>query len=180
MNKLLITCSLLLISTYAISSESLIDEPDGQSYNFVSHYSVEIDAPAKQVWKHLVDLGSWMYDFEMKTVAGFDKLEGRVLRLYEGQDFHVQITKAVSDKLLVIANLPTSMEGEQLASGISVTTLTEHAGKTNVGLTMSRRYVWTGQGENHLKARRQSEAFIRNTRANWNRFLGKLAELSAI
>lgn len=119
-----------------------------------------------------------MCDFQMKPVAGSDKLEGRVLRLYEGQEFYVQITKAIPNKLLVIANLPASMEGEQLSSGISVTTLTEREGKTTVGLTMSRRYTWTMTGENHIKTRRQSDAFIMNTRATWNRFLGKLSELS--
>ena len=180
MKILLFVWSLSLVSNFAHASETLIDEPDGISYNFVSHYSVEISAPAKTVWKNLIDLGSWMYDFEMKPVSGLNELEGRVLRLYEGQDFHVQITKAIPDKLLVIANLPTSMEGEQLSSGISVTTLTESAGKTTVELTMSRRYVWNKPGENHLKSRRQSEAFIQNTRATWNRFLGRLAELSAI
>lgn len=172
-------CLLLLATNQAIASETLIDEPDGKSYNFVSHYSIEIDAPSKRVWKQLVDLGSWMYEFDMEPVSGFDKLEGRVLRLYEGQDFRVQITKAIPGSLLVLANLPTSMEGEQLTSGISVTTLTELEGKTTVGLTMSRRYVWTAQGDNHVKARRQSEAFVENTRAMWNRFLGKLSELSA-
>ncbi|MFK7915161.1 MAG: SRPBCC domain-containing protein [Pseudomonadales bacterium] len=179
MRTLLAVLSLALLSTLAIASESLIDEPDGKTYNFVSHYSIEIDAPAHQVWKHLINLGSWMIDFEMAPVSGFDTLEGRVLRLYEGQDFHVQITKAIPSKLLVLTNLPMSMEGEQLASGTSVTTLTESAGKTTVGLTMSRRYVWTKPGENHLKARRQSETFIKNTRATWGRFLQKLSDLSS-
>lgn len=178
MKTLLIACLLLLVSSAVIASETLTGEPDGNSYHFVSHYSVEIKAPVATVWKHLIDLGSWMYDFEMKPISSLNKLEGRVLRLYEGQDFYVQVTKAIPEELLVIANLPTSMEGEQLSSGISVTTLTEKAGITTVGLTMSRRYTWSKPGENHLKARRQSKAFKEKTRATWNRFLGKLAALS--
>ena len=170
---------LTLISNLAVASESLIDEPDGNSYNFVSHYSIEIDAPATMVWNHLIDLGSWMYDLEMKPISGTKELEGRVLRLYEGQDFYVQITKAIPNKLLVISNLPATMDGERLSSGISVTTLTEIAGKTTVELTMSRRYTWNGSGENHLKSRRQSKEFIANTRSTWSRFLGKLSDLSA-
>ena len=176
----LIAGALNLLSGIAVASESLVDEPNSDSYNFVTHYSIEIDAPAASVWKHLIDLGSWMYDFEMKPVSGVDELEGKVLRLYEGQDFQVQITKAIPNKLLVISNLPVSMEGERLSSGISVTTLTETAGKTMVGLTMSRRYTWEGVGENHLKSRRQSKEFVANTRATWTRFLLKLAELSEI
>ncbi len=179
MKSLLIACALFLAASLAFASETLTDEPEGNSYNFVTHYSVEIDAPAKIVWKHLVDLGAWMYDFEMKPISGHDALEGRVLRLYEGQDFRVQITKVIPGKLLVITNLPSTMDGELLAGGTSVTTLTEHAGKTTVELTMSRRYVWNSRGENHLKTRRQSETFSKNTRATWNRFLGKLSVLAA-
>lgn len=178
MKTLVVACLLSLASSTAIASETITDEPVGDSYNFVSHYSVEIKAPVETVWKHLIDLGSWMYDFEMKPVSGLNELEGRVLRLYEGQEFYVQITKAIPQELLVIANLPTSMEGEQLSSGISVTTLTEKAGVTTVDLTMSRRYTWSKPGENPLKARRQSKAFKEKTRATWNRFLGRLEVLS--
>lgn len=174
----LIACFLYLVSSVAFASETLIDEPDGKSYNFVSHYSIEIKAPAETVWKQLTDLGSWMVDFEMKPISGFNELEGQVLRLYEGQDFYVQITKAIPGELLVIANLPASMEGERLTSGISVMTLTERDGRTTVDLIMSRRYTSSQPGENHLKSRRQSKAFLETTRATWNRFLGKLLELS--
>ena len=172
--------SIVFVSSFSLASETLTDEPEGDSYNFVSHYSIEIDAPAEKVWKHLIVLGSWMYDFEMKPVSGLEKLEGRVVQLYEGQEFYVQIAKAIPAKLLVIANLPISMEGEQLSSGTSVTTLNENAGTTTVNLTMSRRYTWNGSGENHLRSRRQSEEFIDNTRSTWERFLGKLAELSTL
>jgi len=178
MNRTLIGGWLLLFSSAVLGSEGLTDEPDGQSYNFVTHYSVEIHAPAKAVWNNLIDLGSWMYDFEMEPVSGKDNLEGQVLRLYEKSDFQVQITKAIPDKPLVIANLPAVMEGEQLAGGVSVTTLTEHAGTTTVDITMSRRYVWSNPGENHLKKRRQSSVFTDATRATWERFLARLAELS--
>lgn len=179
MKTLMVACLLSLASCTAIASETITDEPGDDSYNFVSYYSVEIKAPAASVWKHLINLGSWMVDFEMKPIQGGNALEGRVLRLYEGQDFYVQITKAIPEKLLVMANLPTLMEGEQLSSGISVMTLTENSGVTTVGLTMSRRYSWSGPGKNHLKSRRQSKAFQEQTRANWNKFLGRLAALSS-
>lgn len=46
MKFFLMTCSVCSSFSLAVASESLTDEPDGDSYNFVSHYSVEIDAPA--------------------------------------------------------------------------------------------------------------------------------------
>lgn len=162
----------------SLGSEALTDEPKGNAYHFVSHYSIEIDAPASVVWRHLIELGSWMYEFKMQPVTNIGGLEGRVFRLYEGQDFYVQVTKALPGKLLVLANMPSTMEGEELTSGVSVTTLTENAGKTTVQLTMSRRYVWKEVGDNHLKARRQSDAFNSNTRDMWSRFLQKLSELA--
>ncbi len=175
---LVVVCLLSLASRTATASETLTDEPVGNAYHFVSHYSIEIKAPVATVWKHLIDLGSWMYDFEMKPISGLNELEGRVLRLYEGQEFYVQITKSIPEELLVIANLPTSMEGERLSSGISVMTLTPKPGLTKVDLTMSRRYIWSEPGENHLKARRQSKAFKEKTGATWNGFLGRLSVLS--
>ena len=178
MKRLVVAYCLAMGSCLAVASETLTDEPEGDAYNFVSHYSIAIHAPAKSVWKHLIDLGSWMYEFEMQPVAGFNKLEGRVLRLYEGQEFYVQITKAIPGKLLVVANLPASMQGEHLTAGVSVMTLSESAGITTVDLTMSRRYRWSKPGENHLKLRRQSTAFIETTQTTWNGFLGKLLELS--
>jgi len=173
-----ITSALTFVSHLALASETITDEPAGNSYNFVSHYSIEIDAPAERVWQHLTDLGSWMYDFEMKPISGFEKLEGQVVQLYEGQEFYFQIAKAIPARLMVINNLPTSMEGEQLSAGTSVTTLTEKAGKTTVNLTMNRRYTWKGAGKNHLKSRRQSTEFMENTRNTWKKFLERLAELS--
>jgi len=168
---------LLLDSSFIVASETLTEEPDGNSYNYVSHYSIEINAPVETVWANLVNFGSWMYEFEMEPISGQGELEGQVLRLYEGQDFFMQVTKAIANELLVIVNLPSSMEGE-LSTGVAVTSMREIEGKTTVNLTMSRRYTWNGSGDNHLKSRRQSKTFNENTRALWNRFLGKLEELS--
>ncbi len=175
--KILLLTVLLLASSILFASETLTEEPDDNSYNYVSHYSIEINAPVEVVWSNLVNFGSWMYEFEMETISGQGELEGQVLRLYEGQDFFMQVTKAIDNELLVIVNLPSSMEGE-LSTGIAVTSMREINGNTTVNLTMSRRYTWSGRGENHLKSRRQSKTFNDNTRALWNRFLGRLAELS--
>ena len=175
--KLLLTSLWVLIAAQTYASESLIDEPDGAAYHYVSHHSIEIPVAANEVWPHLADLGSWMYDFELLPLSGEAALEGRVFRLYEGQEFYVQVVKAIPGRLLVMANLPSSMEGE-MSTGSGVTTLVENDGVTQVDLTMIRRYTWTRPGENPMKLRRQSEAFNESTQAMWQRFLERLAELS--
>ncbi len=173
--------SLLLCSVDVSASETITTEPNENSYNFVSSYSVLIDAPAEVVWPHLRNLGAWMYEFEMSNVSGEPGQLGEVMRLYEGQDFLVQIIEAIPQKLLVMANLPSGFKGEK-STGIGVTTLTQIESATRVTLTMSRRYTWTGEGENTQKLTRQSQSFREDTKARWVRFLKRLkliAEQSA-
>jgi len=155
----------------ALASETVTVEPDPDSYHFVSHYSIVIDAPIETVWQHLVNLGSWMYEFEMALVSGTPGTQGEVRRLYSGQDFLVQTVKVIPNKLLVIANLPSTFQGES-GTGISVMTLHENSGATTVDLTMSRRYTWKSGEPNVLKQRRESTEFANETRAMWqDRFL---------
>ena len=59
-----VVAALIYVSPSA-ASETLTPEPDGSSYHFVSHYAVEIDSPAGVVWSQLIDVGSWMYEFEL-------------------------------------------------------------------------------------------------------------------
>ena len=118
-----------------------------------------------------------MYDFEMSHVSGMWGEEGEVLRLYSGQDFFSQITSAVPNELLVVANLPSKFKGEY-STGIAVITLNETQGKTTVDLTISRRFTWQGEGINPMKSTRESPEFIKNTRTMWDRFLEKLRALS--
>ena len=160
------------------ASETLTVEPGDKAYNFVSHYRVVIDAPAKNVWKHLVNLRSWMYEFEMFSVSGEPGKQGEVLRLYAGQNFLVQITEAIPNELLVMVNLPLTFKGE-FSTGTGVTTLYEANGQTTVDLTMSRRYTWENDGENPMKKIRESPKFMAETSAMWqDRFLQKLRTLA--
>lgn len=161
----------------SMASDAIVGEPDGNSYHFVSHYRVAIEAPAQTVWRHLTDLGSWMYDFEMSHESGVPGEEGEVLRLYSGQDFFTQITGAVTNELLVVANLPSTFKDEY-STGVAVITLNEAQGETVVDLTMSRRYTWQGDGANPMKSTRESPEFIDGTRATWRRFLDRLRSLS--
>ncbi len=161
----------------AVASETITSEPDGSSYHYVSHYTVDIDAPATAVWDHLIDLRSWMYEFDMSLESGTPGQEGEVRRLYPGQDFFVQITKIVPNELLVLANLPVTFNGEY-STGVVVITLTESDGVTTIELTMSRRYSWDSAEPNPARERRESPEFQERARAMWeDRFLGRLRTL---
>ncbi len=176
--KSIICLATLLIASCATASDTITAEPDGNSYSYVSQYTVEIGASADTVWAHLIDISSWMYEFEMALVSGTPNQEGEVRRLYEGQDFLIQITKTIPDDLLVISNLPVTFNGES-STGVAVVTLDEVEGITTVRVIMSRRYTWDGTGDNPQKAVRESQEFNERTRAMWeNRFLGRLRELA--
>jgi len=160
------------------ASDTITTEPDSEIYNYVSYYEVKIDAPAKDVWPVLKNLGSWMYEFEMSSVSGESGKEGEVLRLYPGQDFFVQVTKIVPSRLLVVANLPATFKGET-STGVGTIILHEHGEQSVVSMAMSRRYSWLGEGGNPMKATRQSSAFAEGTKVMWqDRFLGKLKTLA--
>ena len=156
-------------------------EPDGlddNSYYFVSTHEVEVNSRASVIWPHLINLGSWMYEFELSHVSGPVGQAGEVLRLYPGQAFYIQILKAEVGTLLIMANLPSTFRGE-LSTGIGVMRLIETEEGTRVSLTMTRRYTSLEVGENSQKSSRESEAFQERTRAMWeDRFLNRLKTLS--
>lgn len=172
---ILLVC--LLPHDYALGdSATLTAEPNGETYNFTTHYRVQISASREAVWPVLLDLKSWMYEFELTPVTPDIEGEGRVLRLYSGQAFEIQISKIVPLELLSIVNLPLNFEGE-LTTGVGIITLHENASGCEVSVTMSRRYTWTDQGENPVRAVRETAAFQEQTRAMWqDRFLRRLKE----
>ena len=168
----------LLASSPSWSSGTITDEPEENSYHYTSHYSIDIAASAEEVWKHLVDLGSWMHDLEMAHVGGTPGAEGEVLRLYPGQDFLVQVIRKIRPKLLVIANLPSTFRDE-FSTGSSVITLHQSGDITTVDMTNVRRYTWRGEGPNPVKEERSSPEFSDNAREMWQeRFLGRLRALA--
>jgi len=160
-------------SSAALAASTIVAEPDG-AYHFVSSYRVVIDAPVTRVWRQLMDLKSWMYEFELEPLAGEPGRPGEVLRLYAGQDFAIQLLQVVPDETLVIANLPSDFRGEH-STGTGVITLHPVEQSTIVELVMSRRYAATGDGANETRARRESDDFRQVTDAMWrDRFLGRL------
>ncbi len=176
--KFLLTLLLLMfVLDRSHANISVTDEIDVNSYNFVSTNSVNISAKKGTVWKHLVNLKSWMYDFELSYYSGPRGEVGEVLRLYPEQDFFVQVTSKVPGDTLVFANLPSTFNGEY-STGVAVISLSSYQGKTSVNLVMSRRYTWIGEGENTMKAKRLTQKFIDQTNATWSRFLERLRSLS--
>lgn len=164
----------LMASTAIANSEALTPEPSPDAYSFVTHYRIPIDAPKAQVWPYLVDLKAWMYEFELSPISGHPAQEGQILRLYTGQDFKIQITKVIPNEMLAISNLPMTFKDEHV-TGVGVMTLHDKGDGTEVSLTMSRRYTWKGEGENPLRATRNSEDFHAQTKAMWqSRFLARL------
>jgi len=160
------------------ASETLTVEPSGQAYNFVMHYRIVIEAPARDVWAVLIDFDSWMYEFELSAVSGTPGTPGQVLRLYEGQDFLIQVTSVEQSRMLSIVNLPLALNGE-FSTGAGVFTLHEAGEVTEVSLTMSRRYAPSGEGFSELRETRQSREFQASTRAMWqDRFLVRLKAIA--
>jgi hypothetical protein len=161
----------------AFANGTITPEPGEDSYRFDAHYRISIDAPVEDVWRQLMDLGSWMVDFAMTHVSGETGKTGEVLRLYPEQDFLVQITSVVPNESLVVANLPVHFKGE-FSTGTTIITLYGSEGTTTVDLTMSRRYTWEQEGENPFRSLRSSPEFMENSSAMWRRFLEQLRTLS--
>ena len=173
-----IAVAVTLSACIATASETVTAEPNGSSYHFVSHYSVDVNASVPAVWQHLVDVGSWMYEFDLSLESGIPGREGEVRRLYSGQEYFIEITKVIPGEVLVFANLPAEQNGEH-STGIAVITLSQCEGVTTVNLTMSRRYSRDSAEPNPLRLMRESPEFHERARAMWqDRFLGRLKSLA--
>jgi hypothetical protein len=167
----------ILISSHSFAEDFIIQESAENTYNYISSYEIAISSPPDVVWKNLENLKSWMYGFELSHQSGSKGEVGEVLRLYPNQQFYIQVTGKVENKLLTIANLPSTFNGEN-STGVGVISLVPSGSETLVQLTMSRRYEWVGEGENAMKAKRESKEFQGSTAQMWGNFLNKLKEIS--
>ena len=174
---LLIAASASILGRATHADTMIIDSRLADAYDFVDTYEILIDAAPDDVWPHLVDVASWMYEFSMIHESGPQQAEGEVFRLYEGQDYFLELVKLVPGKLMVGVNLPSLAAGEQL-TGIGMFTLTEVDGKTLVSNFMARHSAWIETAPNTLRDTRESADFQQRTRDRWNRFLSRLRELS--
>ena len=180
MNTMKIAAALAAIVVFSgigYASETVTEEPGDTAYSFVSHYRIAIDAPLETVWRHVINVQSWMYEFSMDHVSGDPGQEGEVLRVYSGQEFLAQTTSVIQNELLVISNLPSTFQDEY-STGVAVITLNDVAGKTMVDLTMSRRYTWQSSGPDPAKQTRESTEFQERTRTTWKGFLDRLRTLA--
>lgn len=166
-----------LVSSHSVAEDFISQESEPNTYNYVSNYQVKINSSSDIVWRNLVNLKSWMYAFELSHYSGNKGEVGEILRLYPNQEFYIQVTGKVENKLLTIVNLPSTFKGEK-STGVGVISLETSGTDTLVRLTMSRRYQWLGEGENTMKTKRESKAFQESTAKMWGNFLNKLKEIS--
>ena len=118
-----------------------------------------------------------MYEFELATIAGEMGQPGQILNLYEGQPFQLQVIAAEPHKMLTIANLPLTFQGEY-GTGVGIFTLHAIETGTEVAITAARRYTWPDETSNPLQERRASAAFQAQTRVMWqDKFLARLKAL---
>lgn len=173
----ILIASSVLAAWGAFAETVIIDSDLADSYHFVDTYEILIDRPPEVVWPYLLDVASWMYELSMIHESGPHSGENEVYRLYEGQDYFMEITKLIPGKLMVAVNLPSTTQAEE-SVGVGMFTLTEIDGKTLVSNVMSRHFAWKQESPNPLRAQRESEEFQKSTQATWGKFLGRLRELA--
>ena len=113
----------------------------------------------------------------MIHVSGPRHREGEVYRLYRGQNFFMQITKIIPNKLIVGVNLPTTQRGEKALAGTVMITLTGKGGKTVVSIFMVRQYSWFGEAPDPLRNVRESKRFAQSRRTSLTKALDRLRKL---
>lgn len=177
--KLGLSLSLIFLLTggQAPAAESMLESELADSYHYIDKYEILINAPAALIWPHLVDLGSWMNSFSMIHESGPVNGEGEILRLYEGEEFYLQIVKLIPQRMLVGVNLPSSIENED-SVGVVMITLAEFEEGTLASIFMSRQYDWPGPGDNPIKQRRETATFVEFNNTIYKGFLERLKELS--
>jgi hypothetical protein len=98
--------------------------------------------------------------------------------LYKGADYFFEITRLISNKLMVGIFMPmTSPQGETF-EGFAMLTLTEFEGKTEVSIFMNRKASWFKDEPNPTRKARESEEFTEDRKETFSRFLTRLRELS--
>ncbi len=168
----------LFVAQLASAQTGVVASDLADSYYFVDRYEILIDKPAADVWPNLLDLRSWMYEFAMIHESGPRKAEGEVLRLYEGENFFLEIAKIIPGQLILILHHPSTTRGEE-SVGIGMLTLTEIEGKTLVSVFASRQYSWFQEPPNPLRETRESAEFQENARITMeDRFLARLRDLA--
>ena len=148
----------------------------GNSYYYIDHYEVVIDQPVGDVWPFIIDMGAWMPGLKKANESSPIGVEGEVFRLYG--DFHMEVAKVIPEKMLLLVNLPTIQQGEEM-QGTAMITVSEENGKILVSLIMNRIYIWPRYEKNVLRERRKSSEHSDNRSHMYNQgFLANLKKLS--
>lgn len=157
------------------AEELLIESAFSDSYHYIDHYEISINASAEEVWPILIDMRSWMDELAMRHESGAPQTEGQVFELYGDPNYRLEIIRLVPESMLAAANLPSSVDGED-SVGIAMLTLSESNGVTVVTSSMIRQYEWTGEGDDAQKARRSSDEYRELNETLWGNMLSRLKQ----
>lgn len=175
-NRFVLIVFLLMPAASTSSAEEvLIASEFSNSYHYVDHYEIVIDASTKDIWPALIDMSSWMDELAVQHESGPPLSEGQVFVLYGDPNYRLEIVKLVPERMLVAANLPSSVEGED-SVGIATITLIESEGSTVVASSMVRQYTWSGDGPDPGRERRNSEEYRQLNETLWGNMLSRLKQ----
>ena len=175
-NFLVVSLLLTLIPTSTKAEIFPLDVPNSYSYYFVDHFEIVIDKPLKDVWPHVLAMGSWIPAMAGGDLNPSSFSEGDIFNIYG--NFNVEITKVIPENMILMINMPTSDKGER-TQGVAMITTTETRGKTLVSLFMSRIYFWFTTDNNPQRITRETENFSVNRKSSYkDNFLTKLKEIA--
>lgn len=128
---------------------------------YVSVVEITIDGPPASVWPHVLNMGSWIYDFHFEHVSGQVDAEGEVEHLWptsaEGvagiaeADRNVEnatvlkTLKVVPEKLWYGVNTAKARDGIS-STGVNLVVLSERNGQTVVTAVRSREALCPTSG----------------------------------
>lgn len=120
---------------------------------YVSVAEITVDGPPSSVWPHVLNMGSWIYDFHFEHVSGAVDAEGEVEHLWptsaEGvagiadSDRSVdnatvlKTLKVIPEKLWYGVNTAKARDGTS-STGVNLVILSERNGQTLVTAVRSR------------------------------------------
>ncbi len=158
------------VTSLALAQHTIIDSELAQSYFFLDHYEIIVEKTPDDVWPHVLDLPAWT---GLIHETGPEQAVGEVLRLYEGEDFFLEISNLIPDRLLVGTLQPFEIDGERSLGQVMVV-LTDLGDRTLVTTFWSRHFAWPGQSPHPLRARRESSDYLELNRNNQNSMLARL------
>lgn len=162
------------VASGAFAQHTIIDSELAEAYFFVDHYETVIEKTPEEVWSQLVNLPSWT---GMTHEAGPERAVGEVLRLYEGEDFFLEVSQQIPSRLLMGTLQPFVIEGEE-SLGLLMLVLTDLGSETLVSMFWSRHFAWFQDGPNPLRERRESREYLDLNKNSQNAILARLKQIA--